>query len=437
MMTRPALLVLVFAACSGTAPMEDPIRMLSAEVGDPIGTVVTVSWETTEASTGYVEFGTDGAFDRSTRVESSAGTDHAARLVGLPQDTEISYRVVVGDQVGQPQTITTGTLPGGPELVVEGSGQDLFLTLPFLFPDNTQIGMVDPEGRLVWIHRAATDLAVYRSRVALDGSGIVYSATLNAGLPDPASTIVRVGWDGEEISRTAIPDLAHDFVELDDGTLVTLAYELRDDIEGNMLLSVAPDGTVTELWSTWDCFDPDTHVSDDVVPGWTHANALDYDEASDSFLVGLRNFGTIVQVKQDGTCGWSIGGVGGTMEVTGQRFTHQHQFQRLDGGGLLVFDNDGASGQVSRAIEYSLDEAADTARLERILVAEPPIYTFILGDVHRSGNGDTTIVWAVAGTVDRMAADDTRLWRLTNNDNALFGFTHFLKDPGRPELGAP
>jgi len=420
------------ATDTGTAAVP-VVSDVAVAIAPQMGTVATVSWSQDIDSEGYVEFGDGGELTRTTRVLPSSGGQAAAQLVALPPDTEISYRVVV-DGVAQPtETFTTGSLPGAPTMTVEGE-QDRYFALP-LIEETSTATVIDPQGRVVWMHEDTRDLSIFRVHVLKDGSGIVYTATLKAGKPNPDSVIVKVPWDGSGEEVVEVPNLAHDFVELDDGTLVSLAYEWRDDIEGNKLVSVDPDGTATDLWSAWDCYDPKVNESIDLDHGWIHANALDYDADEDAFLVGMRNLTTIAQVEWDGTCSWGFGGSGGTVDISGATFYHQHQFTRIDGG-LVVFDNDGASGLESRVIEYSFDEVAQTASVERIIRADPAQYSFILGDAHRLDDGDTVITWSVPSTIDRVAADDEVTFHMVADQESLtFGFTEILVDPGRPEAG--
>jgi hypothetical protein len=238
-----------------------------------------------------------------------------------------------------------------------------------------------------------------------------------------------------------VPYLAHDFVELDDGSIVSLAYEFREDpvlggVEGNRLVKVLADGTVAgDVWSAWDCYDPNVNESIDLDHGWIHANALDFDEATGRFLVGMRNLTTIASVDVDArTCEWGFGGSGGTVDITAsESFLHQHQFE-VTGDRMLVFDNSGAAGFESRVLEYAFDPDAGTASLERVISTGQ--FTFILGDVHRLDDGDTLITWSVPDTVERVAADDTVVWSVTaTDDDLIFGFTEVAVDPGRPDLG--
>jgi hypothetical protein len=419
---------------TGSTATAVTVSDVAATVSATMGTVVHVTWSTDVAASGHVEFGVDGMMDRSTRATAS-GTAHSATLVGLPQGAEVSYRVVVGDDVGEASVVTTGTLPGAPVLTVEGDGNDRFLALALIKDDISTATIVDPKGNVVWQYADTRGLSVYRVHVKNDGSGIVYTATLIGGRPNEDSVIVHVSWDGEETAVVPVPNLAHDFVEMDDGTLVSLAHAWQDDEEGNSLLSVAPDGTVTEIWSAWTCFDPAIHESIDPPQGWTHANAMDYDPVADQFLISIRNLVAIAAVdRSTGECAWVLGGDAGDIDIDGDEFYHQHQFQRTPGG-LIVFDNDGAPGFTSRVLEYSLDEVAKTATVERTIVADPPLYSFILGDAHRFDDGDTLVVWSVPGTIDRIGADDTRNWRLTVERGTVMSFVEALVDPVDTSLG--
>src|SRR6185436_20956790 len=117
--------------------------------------------------------------------------------------------------------------------------------------------------------------------------------------------------------------LAHDFVELGDGTFAAIAFKegplpgecnevyaksKKTAVLGNHIVEVAPDGTETEVWDSWDCFDPCVDVDDSLGPGWTFANALDYDEDTDSYLVSLRHLSSIASISRaTGECNWIFG----------------------------------------------------------------------------------------------------------------------------------
>jgi Arylsulfotransferase (ASST) len=288
--------------------------------------------------------------------------------------------------------------------------------------------MFDAEGNTVWYEADQRGLSMFRALATHDGRGVVFSSAIKGGGPAKNSQLVWVPWAGGEPVEVTVPDLAHDFVELADGTIVSLAYHEQDEIEGNSLLEIRGDGTTAELWNTWDCYDPAVDLGDDPEQGWTHANALDrLDDGT--YLVGLRNFGTITSVETDTrTCGWGFGGPNGTVALDGGRFIHQHQFE-WTGSEMLVFDNDSLVGNESRAVEYGFDGTQTSASFTREFRADPAEYSFIMGDVHRVDGTDTLVSWAVPRKIDRYDAAGELLWRLEVEGNGPFGFAQLLETP--------
>lgn len=426
------------AACTGGIPD----AAVTSVVSDTMGTVVRVSWTTDEPTTGFVAFGEAGELSRRT-APVGPDTEHTALLVALAPDTEIDFQIQ-GDLESGEHSVTTGSLPlDVPPTEVEGEGQDHFLVLPLLAADEQYPTIVDPQGRIVWMAEDPHELQVFRSRVSRDGSGIVFSSVLERGDAAPGSKVVRMSWEGEVLVTHSVDYLTHDFVELADGTLVSLAAEFRgkgdDLLEGNKLVAISPDGTTEDLWSIWSCLDPEEHPSDDEnrpATEWTHANALDYDEARDAFVLGLRNLNTLLHVdRQTGACDWAFGGVANDVDIDGPRFKYQHQFEWVEGG-MFVFDNQGARGQESRVLHYDFDDAAKTATLANDLRDPDGLFTFILGDVHQFANEDVMITWGSANRADRVTAEGERLWRWrttgSGDDDVNLGFSTLELDPGRP-----
>jgi hypothetical protein len=215
-----------------------------------------------------------------------------------------------------------------------------------------------------------------------------------------------------------------------DGTLAALVVERRDPDDrsqwGNQIVEIDEDGDITELWSTWDCFDPDSEPGDDTT-GWTYANALDYSATDDAYYVGLRNFSSIVKVSREtGECDWVVGSVAATFEFAdgSEPFYHQHQFQVRGTGNdertLLVFDNEG-SADGARVIEYKLDLMTNVATQEQVFESDPNVESFVLGEPTRLGN-DTFVSWGAAGQLERFDADGESTWKLTAELGNAFGF---------------
>jgi hypothetical protein len=429
----PASLCLACLGCSGedgSAP-----RDVTARVSETISTVVSVTFSTDEPSRGYVEYGETPELGTRTPLEPAPTSSHARTLLGLAADTEYFFRAVTDDgaSVSPVTRIRTGDLPlGFPELTLTGSGHDHF-TLTTLLGNLDAIVVLDPDGRIVWYRTEDRELDFYRARLSRDGTSILYNAASISGTPSEASELVRVALDGTSVSSVPVPLLAHDFVEHPDGTLGAIVVQYRDfegePLRGDSIVEIAPDGAQRTVWTSWDCFDPETTPGDEITLGWTFANALDYDPAEDAYYLGLRNFSSITKIdRRTGACEWVLGSFGRTLDFAAgsARFLHQHQFELL-ADRLLVFDNEGAAGEESRVLEYSLDFAEGTATEVWSYVSEPSVNSFVLGEPMRLEGGDTFIDWSAAGQLERVSADGRSLWKLNTGAGYAFGFSTLAK----------
>ncbi len=368
------------------------------------------------------------------------------------------------------RTIETGFVPNEfPPITMTGGGNDQFAAVSFILDGgatgpNGGATLFDPEGRIIWYHLDSGTLQSFRTRLLKDGSGIVYNVANISGQPAKDSAIVTVPFDGSGETRMPVDYLAHDFVEVEDGTFAAIAFEFQpipegcpekwegtDEIIGNKIVEIAPDGTQSTVWTSWDSFDPCECFQDLSGPGgepdgvadgygWTFANALDYDEATESYLMSLHNFDTIASVKRStGDLQWAFGST--CADITppeGAVFHWEHQFEWFDDR-LLVFDNAGLSlmgkPNESRILEFAFDPEAGTAEL--VWEYRPGVFTFVLGDVQRLENGDTMISASVSGQIERVTPDQEQTWRLNLPAGSdLFAFAGYYASLYEP-LSAP
>ncbi len=379
---------------------------VTATVSDDIVTVVTVDWTTDEEVDSYVRYGVD--LEHQTPV--SNGTEHTVPLLGLTGSTELSYQVVIdGDEPveGPVESVTTGDLPNDlPAFTTDGGSAGAYMSVPVVGGVTAPV-ILTPEGEVTWYWFDERGLDVYRAFPSGDGTGVYYNAASVSGDPSEASELVHVTWDGGTETTIEVPLLAHDFVEHADGTLGMIVVEYREgedgeEVKGDQILEIAPDGTQTVVWSAWDCYDPAVHEGDD--SGWTFANALDWDEDEQVYYISFRSQSTITKVNREtGACVWAAG-ESGDIELD-EEYEHQHQFQVLESS-LLVFDNDGAGNATSRVMEYSLDVEGGEFQEIWSYQSDPPVYSFVLGDVNRFDGGDTLVTWSVAGQIERVGSGD-------------------------------
>lgn len=420
------MLILLLACTGDKGDDNGAVTDLSVEISADVVTVPIVTFSTADSARAIVRYSFDGAEHETPR--GAPATDHRTVLRGIPSDTDVDVWVELEDgSTSESVSVTTGTLPTSmPTMTVEGSGQSGFLLTPLLGGTVGPI-VVDGLGNIVWYHVDDSGLDVYRARMQVGGDGIIYNAASVSGDPADNSRLIKVSWDGGTVEEVAVPLLAHDFVELDDGSIVAIVVEYgKDDagavVRGDSLVEILPDGSQTPIWSAWDCFDPDVEIGDDPELGWTFANALDYDATEDAFLLSLRNFSSIIQIdRASGSCDWGLGGEAGTLDIDGDSFLHEHQFDRTETG-IVVFDNSGAGGNASRAIEYTLDLDADTATEVWSYKPVPSIYSFVLGDVHRYDDGDTLVTFSVAGELNRVTPEGDAEWVLNTELSYALGF---------------
>ena len=451
------MLLLLLVACKGGKDDDsnggsDLVENVTAELTD-VGTVVRVTFDTTEVLTATVKFGPEGLLYETPATEK--GTHHEVLLVGLPALTEAHYQIVVGGEEDTERTIETGTVdPIFQQLTVEGEGHDRFAGVTMLGGELAGVALLDPEGRYVWNHisqRPAPQLP-YRMRLLRDGSGVVFNVGDLSGELTKGGGLVKVAFDGLEETFVPLDYLAHDFVELEDGTLAGIAFKEgpipkecpevyeklkppKTQLLGNHIVEIAPDGTQTEVWDSWDCFDPCVDFSDGLEetprePGWTFTNALDYDEDSDSYLVSMRSLSTIASISRaTGECNWTFGSAASATTVpVGQVFHHEHQFQYWPGH-MLVFDNEGG-GFTSRVLEYAFDPKEPTA--EVIWSHDTDVFSPVLGDVQRLENGDTMFIASLAGQIERVTSTGESVWKANTGIGSVFGFGAHYTSPYEP-----
>jgi hypothetical protein len=177
-----------------------------------------------------------------------------------------------------------------PHFTVEGdAGDDAGWIVTSVFGGQGGAAVVDTDGVLSWWVTQDEVASVTDAQLTPDGRGIEY-LRFSTTAEDPENLLTSVG----EVVRKPVfggaPEVTdihpghHAFACLPDGTLTWPAFDFREVdgvwVRGDAVMEQAPDGTVTQLWSTWDTFtwQPDTDYGGS---GWTHVNGLTWDEAED------------------------------------------------------------------------------------------------------------------------------------------------------------
>ena len=275
-------LALVSAACSGGTgdPKGDSTDFgpagdcpISHDVNDGgvltqtlISTVLSAQWTNLDApARAWFEGETSGAHGAT--PETTGG--HAL-LLGTVADEQVTVQVEFdpdGDRrCSEPVVATTGPLPPSlPELVqslhdadraVDGS-----LVAPIITQSGSYVVVLDSLTRPVWVLQ--TDGTIFRARLSRDHTAVLYFS----GAPGPGAigAIHRTTLDGMTTTDTVATDVHTDFDELEDGSYVTLTWDVREfqdgdttrRLLGDAVSVVNPDGDTTPVWNAFDHFTVD------------------------------------------------------------------------------------------------------------------------------------------------------------------------------------
>jgi hypothetical protein len=446
---------LLFAVCpllggcaSDLLPSTAPASV-AAQVSASIGTVANVTWKTTTPTIGYVSFGITPNVEQSAPLETVSTTAHSRTLLGLTPDTTYYYRVLTWDTANvtagasDVQSFHTAPLPvGTPSLVAQsfdvmdedGSLEDpieAYVIIPFVGAASTTIGIVAPTGALIWYHAETRGRRVTRARLTSDKAAVVYSAISDDTPAD--SEIVRVALDGSGSTTIRVPDLGADFAVRSDGTLAALVPDVRNvggsTVTGDRIVEIDAGGAQSEVFSTFDCFDPATSPGDGSGGSWTGANALQV-EGSNTYYLSLRNLSTIVKVNRGtGECDWILGDdTEGTLDLGAgsSPFSHPGSFS-ANADTLVVLDADGGSSG-SRMVSYELDLEAKTATQVQAYVATPRVDVVEQGEATLVTSDDVRINWANGSRMEVVDRRGQIKWTLDVTSGEHLGYHTSFRD---------
>lgn len=372
--------------------------------------------------------------DEEWTVDLPSGTSFERPILGLKPDTTYSVTVTVsaGDN-----TLTAGPLewtsPSLPEDFIPFEvtlsepaqmepGMTLFAVRDGWAMTRAPILVVDHQGTVRWYfmdpeNRVQEDLR------QLDNGHLFFGRDFcSLREIDWLGNVVGM-WHADENPRgcdappgsigVATTDFHHESLVMPNGNILVLSTETRtvagyptdeDDADaptesalvlGSVIVEFTPEGEIVKKISLLDLLDPtrigrdslDTMWPSQHVQGgqrardWDHANAVIYDEPSDSYYVSLRHQDAVLKVNRaDETLTWILGTPANWQPPWSDKLLapvgdllwpfHQHAVE-VNPLGLGVYDNgnyraaafenmDPAEPEFSRAVVYDIDEQAMT-----------------------------------------------------------------------------
>ena len=411
-----------------------------------------VSWTTNTAANSVVQFGVDTY--QFEIADTAQVTSHKVTVIGMKQMKTYKIKAISGSASAEGTFMTTAVPASIP--VASITAMDAAKIQPGWTLMNIQKGdgsasarsntpaqavIYDVDGQPVWYHIDGT--MVDRGgavSVDLTDKGILYGATLNNNLAN-GEPPREVGFDGNTIWECSSPNcgrtgnLTHHVSKLPNGNYLMLRDVSESGGTTPNFEEVTPTNTV--VWTvpyTKFVPKPSSQSGD-----WCHGNSITVNTAKSELYVNCRFMGLVKASYADRSFKWHLpakySGSGITngmkfMPATSQ-FSDTHDPEIHDDGTILFFDNGGFSGTIedgnphnyhSRAVEYKIDETANTATL----VWEFPgtftvdswyttqLYVPFWGDADRLANGNVLVTAGRRGTMVR-----SRIFEVTKADGKV------------------
>lgn len=461
------LVALLALACSGSGSSTlddtadptgggDLVLDLEIEQSAVVATVTTVRWRTAEPTLGRVRFGEGDDRVRVTPLPDTPTTDHQVALVGMPEDAggTLVVEIVDGGEVidaTEPLAFETGLLPAAlprPSVVeLDPSATEGGLTLvPFQASTDEShwLTILDEQGRVVWAYEVPE--SCHRLRLAADQRGLLFYTDPNG---DKSFVIVDLDFAGNLRWEFEVQDGRQDFAAIDDDTFVVLASDEREfefadgsyPVMGDRLLEVGRNGSVRELWNTFERFEPNTELSladienADGYWDFTHANYLHYEAATDRVWVTLRNVHAAVGI--DHAAGEPVVVLSETLGDYTHNEEHDivenpHSVQPL-ADSLLVFNQgDPAREHCARAVVLSYDDVLQTVDESWRYEPEDCFLLDYLGNAQRLPGGNTLVDFSTTGVLDEVTADGRLAMRLELPLGSFFNYAERLPAEVQP-----
>ena len=376
-------MLLLILACSGApAPQFDSAPdsgdangAPQASVLDTMPSLFAVRWAQQQSGEAQVAYWLDEEW-HWTPVETVSAGDAEIIAAGLPFDTASMWQLSVDGVVVAEGDITTGSPPEGtPQPVVVSSDptrhdEQLQYLLTSIsangFDEPVWTVILDRQARLVWAMQTPENRVTLHPRLSGDGRSILIDHNSFWGDFDDgvASTVVRVGLDGEIQQTIDTPGLHHPFVETPDGVL----YWGATDGNHEDLMRLVPGQKAELLWS---CAAFHERIG---VEAWCRSNTLWMDPAGENMLFSFFTTETVVEIQ---TADWMetrwFGHLSQSWSFDDEEdaFWWQHGAQYTADGTLLVSAKTAPDVEETVIREYQLDET-NQALVE--------VWSFGLGD---------------------------------------------------------
>lgn len=428
---------LLYVGCDTISDSPEPVAISSfAVTANPFmvtAAIVTANVANTDSVA--IEYRRIG--EEWKRTPNFPTTNKRYPVIGLYPESHYTFRLVAANVTSDTVVLITGELPILPTIAVThptpGVTPGYYLVGYTGANSNGNYGGViyDETGRVLWYRLFPERVADFQKQE--NGN---FSIALTSSSTPTITWFNELNLFGEIITRyesEKTPNTGpHELHLLANGGRLLYGVENpridlseyggADDVEIKQCVVEYRHNNGLFTWSTANHMLPSDGI--DSLTGLSvnpyHVNAIDIDNDG-NLLISMRNSSQIVKVDiKTGQVLWRLGGKRNQftwIDDPHQGPSRQHGIRRLPNGNILLFDNGNEhTPQVSRAVEYALDEDLKSARLVWEY-SDPTVYGFALGFAHRIANGNTVICFGMAQIIREVSPTGRVLFQLTVSGN--------------------
>ena len=440
-----AALAVVFFGCQGSDG--DKVEACDFDIDvsetDRPG-AVTLSWTTSDDVTATVEYGVDGEYDTTIDASTTATTDHSVTLLGMLAATDISYRLEMSDGESCEGSFTTENLPSElPSIEVMLYNDAIASPEPYLLGvamsgfGQCAPYVIDRDGEWRWYALEEETYQVGQAQFAVGTNEVLYNR-FDAKRQEDLATIERYDLDGELTGSLDTPWAHHFFYQHEDGAIAFLGVDVRPwldtdegetvDVAGDTLMVLDAEGNLTEIINLWDHFDVEKgpHWDEDFYHNskdWTHANAVDYDAETDSYLMSLGGLSRIIQVSSAGEILDIIDDSTYTFVTSQSPMTYPHDVHWTEDGTMMMISH---SETGTAAVEWDVDQSAKV--MTEVWSYNDGRISTSLGQARELSNGNVMVNYGGMGVIREVTREGEIAWEIQSALGYFFGNGQFFSD---------
>jgi hypothetical protein len=423
-----------------------------------VATVPLLSWSTSEEVQPFVVTDVGRTEWLVSPVSDSKSSSGDVLVLGIPFLRESTNIVVADTEAGracsEPIYREAATMdPSIPELSLTTSDPDQaqggYTVLGMITDGASFVVIVDEYGEYVWIKTMGLGV-VSRAVFSEDSSSILYMSW--AERLDEPGTVYRLGLDGE-VQESFEMSAAHtDFVQLPDGGMAAIAWDLREledgdgvtrRILGDSIVELDSEGNERVVWSVFDSYEPDLSLSyattslgpEKDLEDWSHGNGLAYDAEQDDYLISVFGLGSLLRIdRQTGTTAWILSDSHGDFASSTDDLLVQgtHSVEAVEEDRVLIFNRnvpnpldeeaDPLDERCSEALEIELNTETGEATKVWSYGTDECVLVVYFGEAIRLENGNTLVIFSSSGQVSETNSAGETVWQINTDLGAAFGF---------------